>query len=29
MEKLVEIMKSCLNCNDLATHNDDCLDCVK
>ncbi len=29
MEKLGEIMKSCLNCNDLATHNDDCLGCVK
>ena len=29
MEKLGEIMRSCLNCNDLTRHNDDCLDCVK
>lgn len=29
MEKLGEIMKSCLNCNDLTRHNDDCLGCVK
>ena len=28
MEKLGEIMKSCLNCNDLTRHNDDCLACV-
>ena len=29
MENLGEIMKSCLNCNDLTRHNDDCLGCVK
>ena len=29
MEKFGEIMKSCLNCNDLTRHNDDCLGCVK
>ena len=29
MEKLGEIMKSCLNCNDLTRHNGDCLGCVK
>ena len=29
MEKFGEIMKSCLNCNDLTRQNDDCLDCVK
>ena len=29
MEKLGEIMKSCLNCNDLTRHNDDCLGCVE